>query len=316
MVHVNLRRIGELSPKSKGLILITLILAPTSIAFAVYWGINQGQQNYPVKMLFIGNSLTYYYGGVDYHVEQLGASAFPPHTIEADDTTASMAHLALLYSTALPRIATGQYDYVVVQGTPYLAGIESFKTYARLLIEAIMESGAKPVLFMVWEALGAPYWEPDLQPLPLSVMAQAHYDLAEEYDVLVAPVGLAFKKVNETRLGYQIYSDVMHSSMNGTYLAALVIYATIFRESPIGLFYRPTSPPLPSHMLNMTAEDALFLQEIAWDTVQENSLLSHRKIIIPQAIQNKELISDEPLILVQSIFSREYPSFKSEPVSS
>jgi hypothetical protein len=298
LVHENLHKLGELSPRSKGLIFLTLILVPTGIAVAVYWGVNWGQLNPPVKMLFIGNSLTYYYGGVDYHVEQLGLSASTPHTIEADDATASMAHLAQLYSMALTRIASGQYDFVVVQGTPYLAGIESFKTYAQLLIEAIREAGAEPVLFMAWEALGAPYWDPDMQPLPLSVMAQAHYDLAEELDVLLAPVGVAFKKVNETRPGYQIYADVMHSSMNGTYLAALVIYATIFKESPVGLTYRPTSPPLPSHYLNVSVEDASFLQEIAWETVQEDLHLSHKNLNTHLIIQYSEMICGEPFILI------------------
>jgi hypothetical protein len=298
LVHVNLRKIGELSPRSKGLVLLSLILVPTSIAIAWYWGINWGQLNPPVKMLFIGNSLTYYYGGVDYHVEQLGLSASPPRTIEADESTASMAHLAQLYSTALTRIATGSYDFVIVQGTPYLAGIESFKTYARLLIEAIRDVGAEPVLFMAWEALGAPYWEPDLQLLPLSIIAQAHYELAEELDVLVAPVGLAFRKVNETRPGYQIYSDVMHSSMNGTYLAALVIYATIFKENPVGLAYRPTSPPLPSHYLNVSAEDATFLQEIAWETIQENPPLNHKNMFIYSTVQYRLMVYGEPFILL------------------
>jgi len=267
-------------------------------------------------MLFIGNSLTYNYGGVDYHVEQLGYSASPPHIIEADENTASMAHLALLYTSALQRIEAAQYDFVIIQGTPYLNGIESFKTYASLLIEATRESGAEPVLFMVWEALGIPWWEQNLQPLPLSVIAQAHFDLAEDFGVIVAPAGLAFEKVNETRPGYQIYSDVMHSNMNGTYLAALVIYATIFLESPIGLTYRPTSPPLPSYFYNVSAEDACFLQEIAWETVQENLAVSHKKTENPTAHMSKEQMPNLSVISVGPRFSRENTKIKTEPVGS
>ncbi len=290
MVKNILRKLSKIRPKYKVLILTSLIVVSVCVAFTLYLRINQGYQDYSVKMLFIGNSLTYNYGGVDYHVEQLGSSASPSHRIEADDNTASMAHLALLSSSALEMISAGQYDYVIVQGTPYLAGIESFKTHASLLIEASREVGAEPVLFMAWEALGAPWWKPDLQPLPLSVMAQAHYDLAEKYDILVAPVGLAFKKVNDTRPGYYIYSDVMHSSMNGTYLAALVIYATIFNENPVGLSYRPTSPPLPSYFFNVSAVDAIFLQEIAWETVQENSTQSNKGFTIQPTIQSKEFV--------------------------
>lgn len=275
MVSVNLQKIKELSPRTKGLVLLVIILVPTTMVFAIFLSMNLGQPNPPSRLLFIGNSLTFHHEGVDFHVEQLGNCTFPPQIIEADTVYRSAAPLEVLYPASVYRIATGNYDYIIVQGTPEF-GFESFKTNARLILEAINDTDSQPVLFMAWNHLGKPPWSGDyswnetFELLSMEVIAQAHYDLAGEFGALVAPVGFAFEKVNETRPGFQLYTDVEHSSMNGTYLASLVVYATIYGESPVGFSYRPTTPPLPSFVLNVTEEDATFLQEMAWETVQEN----------------------------------------------
>jgi hypothetical protein len=44
------------------------------------------------------------------------------------------------------------------------------------------------------------------------------------------------------------------------YLATCVVYATIYGRSPSGSTYTPAG---------VTAEEAAFLQKIAWQTVQE-----------------------------------------------
>lgn len=270
MASINLQKIKELGPKYKGLILLVIILVPTSVVFAILLGMNDQQPNLPTRLLFIGNSLTYHNEGVDFHIEQLCNCTFPPRIIETDTVYRSAAPLAELHPASAYKIAMGNYDYIIVQGTPEF-GFESFKTNARLILEAINNTDSQPVLFMAWNHLGIPPWAPEtFELLSMEVIAQAHYDLAEEFNALVAPVGLAFEKVNETRPGFQLYADVEHPCMNGTYLATLVIYSTIFGESPVGFSYRPTSPPLPAFCLNVTEEDASFLQEMAWETVQEN----------------------------------------------
>jgi len=275
LVHVNLRKLGELSLKSKGLILLAIILVPTTIGFAIFLGMNVGPPNPPCRLLFIGNSISYHNEGVDYHIVQLGNCTAPPRVIEVDSVYGEAAQLEQLYPASTYKITTGNYDYIIVQGTPEF-GFESFNSNARLILEAISDTESKPVLFMPWRHLDKPPWSGDypwnetFELLSMSEIAQAHYDLAAEFDALVAPVGLAFEKVNETNPGFQLYTDVEHSSMNGTYLATLVIYATIFGESPVGFSYRPTSPPLPSFCLNVTEEDATFLRNMAWETVQEN----------------------------------------------
>ncbi len=287
LVSANFQKNRELSPKSKGLILLVIILVPTTLAFVIFLGMNVKQLTPPSKLLFIGNSLSYHNEGVDFHIVQLENCTTPLRAIEVDSVYIEAAQLEQLYPTSAYKIASGNYDYIIVQGTPEF-GLESFKNYSRLILEAINETESQPVLFMPWNHLGKPPWSGDypwnetFELLSMAEIAQAHYDLTADFDALVAPVGLAFEKINETYPGFQLYTDVEHSSMNGTYLATLVIYATIFGESPVGFSYRPTSPPLPAYCLNVTEEDAAFLQEIAWETVQENLLTILKPVPLPK----------------------------------
>jgi hypothetical protein len=91
--------------------------------------------------------------------------------------------------------------------------------------------------------------------------------LAEEYtiagnknDALVIPAGLAFAKAIAKKPGIQLYvADKRHPSKLGTYLSACTIYGALYNKSPVGLNYN----------FGIDPETAKFLQEVAWETVQE-----------------------------------------------
>ncbi len=73
--------------------------------------------------------------------------------------------------------------------------------------------------------------------------------------------GVAFARALRERPGLAMLGrDQEHESLHGTYLAASVIYATIFGQSPKGLTYCPAG---------LSAEEAGFLQEVAWATVRD-----------------------------------------------
>jgi hypothetical protein len=53
--------------------------------------------------------------------------------------------------------------------------------------------------------------------------------------------------------------DGEHPSMAGSYLTTAVVYATVFGRDPSPLMYLPDG---------LTADDAAFLRQVAWETVQ------------------------------------------------
>ena len=110
------------------------------------------------------------------------------------------------------------------------------------------------MFFMAW-----PYER--LNWVTLEQIAQAHRAIGKELGVPVAPVGIAFQRAMKERPELAMLGrDKEHESIHGTYLAANVIYATIFGQNPKALTYYPTG---------VTAEEAAFLQGIAWAAVQE-----------------------------------------------
>jgi hypothetical protein len=85
--------------------------------------------------------------------------------------------------------------------------------------------------------------------------------IAKELGLPVAPVGVAWAEVRKQAPEIELWqTDGSHPNNNGTYLATCVLYAVIFRESPVGLAY--TS--------QISGDTAKVLQTIASEVVVDN----------------------------------------------
>lgn len=86
----------------------------------------------------------------------------------------------------------------------------------------------------------------------------AYEAIAAEQGIPIAPVGRAWAGVvNEDAKPGLWQDDGSHPTAKGTYLAACVLYAAIFRQSPVGLGYHPW----------ISGSDALEAQKAAADIV-------------------------------------------------
>ena len=125
-----------------------------------------------------------------------------------------------------------------------------------MFVEEIRKTGARPVLLMAWgyRRLG---W------ISTAEIAQAHREVGKELGVDVAPVGLAWERVMKERPDLNLFKpDLEHPNVLGTYLATQVVYATVFRKSPVDLKYLPPG---------VTPEAGAILRRIAWETVEAYS---------------------------------------------
>jgi hypothetical protein len=88
------------------------------------------------RVLFVGNSLTFWNEGVYVHLERLAASATPPASVTTGRAVVPGAFLKSLWQRAEPRqaIATGRYDVVVLQEDLPETTIDDFRQHARLLL--------------------------------------------------------------------------------------------------------------------------------------------------------------------------------------
>jgi hypothetical protein len=178
-------------------------------------------------VLFIGNSYTYFNGGLDKQLEGLAPSvdasslAFGGYTLERHWTD----------GRALDAIRRRRWDYVVLQEqsqTP-VVDQQKFYEYTRAFDREIRASGAKTVLLMTWE-------RPDsvTYGVTTSALAAAYSSIGSELGARVAPAGLAFARSLQKRPDLALYGRDGHPTVAGTYLAACVLYETILGRDPVG----------------------------------------------------------------------------------
>ena len=216
----------------------------------------------PLKsILFIGNSFTAANGGLGLLLEELARSFDSASKLATSAITMDGAILKRLWedSDARSEIRGGAYEFVVVQGDIAEGDLQTFDTYARKFVAEAQRAGARTVLFMGWayERLG---W------INQGEIARAHNLVALESGSDVAPVGLAWSRVMKERPALNLFSaDREHPNKSGSYLAACVVYATVMNRSP-----ERADPQ--SSTEGIAAEQARYLECVAWETVQANRL--------------------------------------------
>jgi hypothetical protein len=199
------------------------------------------------RILFIGNSYTYFNGGIDQHLEGLDPSSATQSIAVGGYTLQNHWN----DGNALQTIRTGKWDYVVLQEQSQTPILDSgrFRLYAQEFDGAIKNSGAKTILLMTWE-------RPDSVSLGVTTarLAAAYNAVGAFLGAKVAPAGIAFADSLRSKPDLQLYGADGHPTMYGTYLAACVVYATIFQHSPVGNPYADSS---------ISSETRTYLQQIA-----------------------------------------------------
>jgi hypothetical protein len=143
------------------------------------------------------------------------------------------------------RIQSGAYTHVVLQDHSMRA-IEQpteLAAYARRFDEVISGAGARTVLYAPWARrrhrgpAGRALGTPDAMQERIDAV---HDDLAGEIDADVAPVGRAWLIAGERLPGVRLYGrDGIHPSVEGTYLAACVLYGVLTARDPSGAAWAP-----------------------------------------------------------------------------
>jgi len=143
-------------------------------------------------------------------------------------------------------LAASKWDYVVLQEQSEIPSVESQRREvmypaARDLVAMIRAAGASPMFFLTWAHRDG--WPQNGMPDYSSMQAAidtAYLFIAGEQHAAVAPVGFAWSEVAGQESSPDLWQgDGSHPTTKGTYLAACVFYAAIFKQSPAGLGYHP-----------------------------------------------------------------------------
>lgn len=163
-------------------------------------------------------------------------------------------------------LAQQPWRYVVLQEQSVVPALEPYRSNqmypaARVLHGQIGATGAQTLFYMTWGRQDgmAPADTGFTTFAGMEAQLETGYmTIANELDVPVAPVGVAWKNALAERPGLTLWQgDGSHPGELGTYLAACVFYAIIHQESPEGV----------SYTADLADEEAQFVQRIAAQTV-------------------------------------------------
>lgn len=230
----------------------------------------------PMRVLFVGNSFSYYNNGIQNRVANLiksagkwqaGKSRYRLKTISGGKLFEHVAGIAPLLENSKER----QYDMMVLQeysnGPISKKYHQAFMDASEAIATLARKQGIKPVLFMTWA------YKNNIEMT--QHLADAYTAQGNKLNALVVPVGLAFANTREfypdielyvpdidgfNDKGQEQYNDVLkHPSMAGTYLAACMFYASFYQQSPEGLPYTA----------GLDKSTATALQKMVWHTYQQ-----------------------------------------------
>jgi hypothetical protein len=190
-----------------------------------------GPSPQPVRVLFVGNSLTQV-NDLPAMVEALSRAAGDDPPLDAGSVAfggfALEDHLA--EGSAARAIAEGGWDVVVLQQGPSAlpASRENLIEFSGRFATLIRAAGARPALYGVWPSQDRIF--------DLDACIESYRLAAVAVDGTSLPAGAAWKAAWARAPALPLYgTDGFHPSALGTYLAALVIYSRLMNRSPIGL---------------------------------------------------------------------------------
>jgi len=219
-----------------------------------------------VRVLFIGNSYTSVNDlpGMVASLARAGGHPIQTGMIAPGGWTLA-EHLNS--TQTLDALQSSPWDFVVLQEQSEIPAVEQTRAQemypaGRELVKKIRQTGAQPVLFLTWAHRDG--WLeknlPDYESMQLQIN-QGYMAIANELFVPVAPVGYAWLTARLQAPGLELWqADGSHPTEQGTYLAACVFYAVLFRQSPENNSYQAHLP----------SNSARYLQSVAASTVLSN----------------------------------------------
>ena len=200
------------------------------------------------KILFVGNSYTYYnnmpsryFGEI---MEAAGYSVKILSLTKGGWTLSGSANSQDELGKQVDMALTNQdFDFVILQEQSMTPAVNTGSFYGgvRRLNKKIRESGGIPVLYATW---GRKQGSGDLAATGLTAetmtwkLAASYEHMGQTHDIPVAHVGLAFWDIVQNERRVNLFdTDLSHPNAAGSYLAALTIFARITGVDPTTVDY-------------------------------------------------------------------------------
>lgn len=180
-----------------------------------------------LRVLFVGNSFTFYWNLPQVVEAMAGTQDFP---MVVRQSTASGATWQQhwngekgLKTKAL--IEQGNWDIVVLQdhSTSPIDEPVRFREYGKKLADLVRASGAEPLFFMTWAYHSNPLQQPAL--------TEGYRQLATGLGAEVVTAGPIWSEVRKWRPDIDMFADDKHPSPDATYLTGLAFFKKLSGRS-------------------------------------------------------------------------------------
>jgi len=224
-----------------------------------------------LHILFIGNSYTYVNDLPSMFTQLAKAGGHRVETgVAAPGGWTLFAHARS--AETLNQLKSSKWDIVVLQEQSQVPASQQARSQGmypavRSLVSQIEADGARPIFFLTWAQRDG--WPENGLPGYEAMQArvsEGYLQIAQELGASVAPVGNSWLMAIKEHPDLELWQgDGSHPTEQGTYLAACVFYATIFRQSPEGLSYNGHLPKKTASMLQTTAASVVLKDPNRWN---------------------------------------------------
>lgn len=224
----------------------------------------------PKRVLFIGNSLVYYNGALQTHTHRIAAAATPPLIVRdgyksVHITSAWLHHYPIDFMVKPENVGFQEpFEIVVLAGSIQEAMTEADRArYRQTVIRfdaAIRKAGAHTALLWL-PAVVKPNPLADSEMYKLS--EQMMLSVGNEVGALVIPVAMAYQEAYRQRPGIKLQMgyDGSHPTLAGQYLAAAVVYGSLYGKTTLGNPY--------DYFGALDKDTKEFVQKVADETVRK-----------------------------------------------
>ena len=263
---------------------VSAIAVALLLAFPIGGG-GRARETHVVRVLFIGNSYTYFNNLPELltKLAQYGAQGPVETGMVAPGGLRLKDHWEK--GDALKALHDSKWDYVVLQdqstlgvdfyleGKLHVTSDEVFRPFAEKWSAEISKQGAVPLYYLTWARKATPEDQ--------AALNYAYVTTARKTGSRIAPVGVAWEMARHNYPSIDLYyKDGSHPSAAGSYLAACTFYATIFHQNPVGLPGKisgipvnlETEKPEPEKtavLVDLPADQARALQTSAWAATEQ-----------------------------------------------
>ncbi|MBP6795649.1 MAG: hypothetical protein KA143_11370 [Saprospiraceae bacterium] len=228
-----------------------------------------GQNSKTKKVLFVGNSYTYFWNlplTVQVFAEKDSV------VFETRQSTGGGMSLRQHWNQennlkTMDIIQSAEWDCIILQDHSMQAiqKPDSLHYFGKLFSELIHKKGAKTFLYSTWSR--------EKEPQKQELISSEYEKLAMETGATVIPVGRVWEKVRRLRPDIQLFDkDGSHPSPAGTYLTACVVYTVLSGKSPIDLPARVVTHDRNNEKLYLNIQpemDVKFFQEVVQDMIRK-----------------------------------------------